>query len=83
MKEIIELLLRQMGSHSVVARALGYTGRQYRNIRKKVENGENLHPRVETFLLVKSQMIQGNSLNYHQVPLSASGPGTAAHPARS
>jgi len=83
MKEIIELLFRQMGSHTAVARALGYTGRQYRNIRKKVENGEKLHPRVETFIRVKSQMIQGNSLNCRQVTLSASGPGTAAHAARS
>jgi len=83
MKEIIELLFCQMGSHLAVARALGYTGRQYRNIRKKVENGEKLHPRVETFIRVKSQMIQGNSLNCRQVPLPASGPETAAHGARS
>jgi hypothetical protein len=61
MKDIIDLLFYLMGSHTAAARALGYTGRQYRNIRKKVENGESLHPRVETFLLVKSQMIQGNS----------------------
>lgn len=61
MKEIIDLLFHLKGSHTAVARALGYTGRQYRNIRKKVENGERLHPRVETFLLVKSQMIRGNS----------------------
>ena len=83
MKEIIELLFRQMGSHTAVARALGYTGRQYRNIRKKVENGEKLHPRVETFILVKSQTIQGNSLNCRQISLPASGPETAAHAARS
>jgi len=83
MKEIIELLFRQMGSHKASARALGYTGRQYRNIRKKVENGEKLHPRVETFIRVISQMIQGNSLNCRQIPLAVSGSGTAAHAARS
>ncbi len=83
MTEIIELLFRQLRSHTAVARALGYTGRQYRNIRKKVENGEKLLPRVETFIRVKSQMIQGNSLNCRQISLAASGSGTAAHAARS
>ena len=63
MKDLFDLLLRRMGSHAAVARALGYPGRQYRNIRKKVEDGEKLHPRVETFILVKSQLIQGNSID--------------------
>jgi len=43
MKDIFDLLLRRMGSHAAVARALGYTGRQYRNIREKVEDGGKLH----------------------------------------
>lgn len=61
MKEIIDLLFRLKGSHTAVARALGYTERRYRNIRGKVEAGQRLHPRVETFIRVKSQIIQGNS----------------------
>lgn len=64
MKDIFDLLLRRMGSHVAAARALGYTGKQYRNIRKKVEDGGKLHPRVETFILVKSQLIQGNSIDF-------------------
>lgn len=73
MKDIFDLLLRRMGSHAAAARALGYTGRQYRNIRKKVEDGGKLHPRVETFILVKSQLIQGNSIDLQSPSLAARG----------
>lgn len=73
MKDIFDLLLRRMGSHAAAARALGYTGRQYRNIRKKVEEGGKLHPRVETFILVKSQLIQGNSIDLQIPSLAARG----------
>lgn len=83
MKEIIDLLLHLKGSHTAVARALGYTGRQYRNIRKKVENGERLHPRVETFLLVKSQMIQGNSRTGLDPSSASPGDATTIFEARS
>ncbi len=62
MKETLDLLLKTCGSQSAVAKALGYTERQYLNIRRKVERGENLHPRVKTHILVKLQMIKGNSV---------------------
>ncbi len=61
MKDIFDLLFRRLGTQSAVAKALGYTERQYLNIRRKVERGEELHPRVETFILVRTQMLEGNS----------------------
>lgn len=83
MKDLFDLLLRRMGSHAAVARALGYTGRQYRNIRRKVEDGEKLHPRVETFIIVKSQYIQGNSIEAHGPSLAARGDAAPASGMRS
>jgi hypothetical protein len=83
MKEIIDLLFHLKGSHTAVARALGYTGRQYRNIRKKVESGERLHPRVETFILVQSQIIQGNSPARNILSLTTPEKPPQTHEARS
>lgn len=62
MKDIFEQLLRQLGTYAAVARALGYTERQYLNIRRKVERGEELHPRVDTFIRIRAQILQGNSM---------------------
>ena len=83
MKDLFDLLLRRMGSHAAVARALGYTGRQYRNIRKKVEDGERLHPRVEILILVKSQLIQGNSIDLPAPALAILGDVAPVHGVRS
>ncbi|MFU2207944.1 hypothetical protein [Solidesulfovibrio sp. C21] len=83
MKDLFDLLLRRMGSHAAVARALGYTGRQYRNIRKKVEDDEKLHPRVEMFIIVKSQLIQGNSINLFKPSLATGGDAAPASGMRS
>lgn len=70
MKDIFDLLFRKLGSQSAVAKALGYTGRQYLNIRRKVERGEELHPRVETFILVRAQMLERDSVAFlpHLLP---------------
>lgn len=62
MKDTFDLLFRKLGSQSAVAKALGYTDRQYLNIRRKVERGEELHPRVETFILVRAQMLERDSV---------------------
>jgi hypothetical protein len=64
MKDIFDLLFRKLGSQSAVAKALGYTCRQYLNIRRKVERGEELHPRVETFILVRAQMLERDSVAF-------------------
>lgn len=66
MKDIFDHLFRVFGTQAAVAKALGYTDRQYLNIRRKVERGERLHPRVTTFILVRVQMIKRNSVDSRQ-----------------
>ena len=70
MKDIFDLLFGELGPPATVAKALGYTNRQYLNLRRKVARGEKLHPRVEIFILVKAQMLAGNSFTFlpHLVP---------------
>ena len=69
MKDIFDQLLRQFGTYAAVARALGYTERQYLNIRRKVERGEELHPRVDTFIRIRAQLLQGNSMHLLQATI--------------
>jgi len=65
MKEMLEGLLRVLGTHTAVAKALGYTDRQYLNIRRKVERGEELNPRVKILIHVRTQMLQdGEAANF-------------------
>lgn len=59
MKGMLETLLRKLGTHTAVAKALGYTDRQYLNIRRKVERGEELNPRVKILIRMRTQMLQG------------------------
>jgi len=59
MKDVFDHLFRLLGTQAAVAKALGYTDRQYLNIRRKVERGEKLHPRVASFLQMRIQMIEG------------------------
>jgi hypothetical protein len=59
MKDAFDHLFRLLGTQAAVAKALGYTDRQYLNIRRKVERGEKLHPRVASFLQMRIQMIEG------------------------
>ncbi|MDL2260361.1 hypothetical protein LJB99_05770 [Deltaproteobacteria bacterium OttesenSCG-928-K17] len=50
MLEQIHFLFDALGSYQAVADYLGYTTRQLYNIRKRLEQGRNLHRRVETHL---------------------------------
>lgn len=59
MTDVFDHLFRLLGTQAAVAKALGYTDRQYLNIRRKVERGEKLHPRVASFLQMRIQMIEG------------------------
>jgi hypothetical protein len=70
MNDIFDQLLRQLGTYAAVARALGYTERQYLNIRRKVERGEELHPRVDTFIRIRAQSLQGNSMHPPQASMA-------------
>ena len=55
MESLITQLKNLYGQHSTVAEELGYTDRQYRNIRKKVEQGGELPARISSLLHLKLQ----------------------------
>ena len=58
MKEILKDLFVHYGSYSDVANALQYSDRQYRNIRRKVERGETLQPRIEQWIINHAEMLK-------------------------
>lgn len=58
MWEAINSLFHLFGTHGEVAEKLGYTDRQYRNIRRKVERGEELPPRISKLISMKLQEVQ-------------------------
>jgi len=58
MRETVNLLLNRLGSHERVADALGYTDRHYRTIRRKIERGEKLPPRVSSLMLMTLQELR-------------------------
>lgn len=53
MSDAVNSLFIQFGSHEKVAEILGYTPRHYRKIRRKIERGEELPPRIEVLLDTK------------------------------
>lgn len=61
MLEAINTLFYLLGTHENVAYTLGYTDRQYRNIRRKVERGEELPTRISTLICIKLQEIQAKN----------------------
>lgn len=58
MRETVNLLLDSLGSHERVAYALGYTDRHYRTIRRKIERGETIPPRVSSLMLMTLQELR-------------------------
>ena len=65
MDEAINSLVCIMGSHEKVAYFLGYSDRQYRNIRRKIRRGEELPPRISNLIATKLQEIQQNTGELH------------------
>ena len=61
MENLFSQLKNIYGSHWIVAEKLGYTDRQYRNIRKKVALGGELPARIESLLHLKLQAAQDKS----------------------
>ena len=57
MKEAIGSLLAAYGKDEFVAEALGYSERQYRNIRRKIKNGETLPARTVELITLKLQQV--------------------------
>ena len=63
MQELIDRLFLAYGGHDEVAWAIGYSDRQYRNIRRKVAKGEALAPRIIKLMRMKLQQIKGGCPN--------------------
>lgn len=55
MQDILDSLLNSLGTHGAVAKALGYSERQYYNIRRALDRGQQLNPRVQAVILMRSQ----------------------------
>lgn len=58
MWDAVNLLLDRFGSHERVAEILGYSVRNYRKIRRRIERGEELPPRIEVLVLTKLRELQ-------------------------
>lgn len=58
MIKAVNVLLDHFGTHENIAEILGYTDRQYRNIRRKIERGEDLPPRIASLINMKFQEIR-------------------------
>ncbi len=58
MEEILKALFEYYGSYSDVANALQYSDRQYRNIRRRVERGETLQPRIEQWIVTNFELLK-------------------------
>ena len=63
MQELIDRLFLAYGGHDEVAWAIGYSDRQYRNIRRKVANGEVVAPRIIQLMRMKLQQMNGDCPN--------------------
>ena len=61
MEEALNRLLAAYGKNEFVADALGYSDRQYRNIRKKIKNGEALPARTVELINLKLQQLHHQS----------------------
>ncbi|MDR2744389.1 MAG: hypothetical protein LBB66_04215 [Desulfovibrio sp.] len=60
-EEALVRLLAVYGTNEFVAEALGYSDRQYRNIRKKVKNGEALPARTVELINLKLRHLHSQS----------------------
>ena len=57
MDEALNSLLAAYGKNEFVAEALGYSDRQYRNIRRKIKKGEALPARTIELINLKLQQL--------------------------
>ena len=57
MEEALNRLLAAYGRNEFVAEALGYSDRQYRNIRRKIKKGEALPARTVELITLKLQQL--------------------------
>ena len=79
MNEAIGSLLAAYGKDEFVAEALGYSERQYRNIKRKIKNGEALPARTVELINLKLQQINSQSACSEESHVHGSGvPGQPA-----
>lgn len=64
MRHAVYFLCSALGSHENVAELLGYSIRHYRKIRKKIEQGEELPPRIENLIKAKVSEMQTGGKGY-------------------
>ncbi|GFH63350.1 MAG: hypothetical protein ZNDK_1121 [Candidatus Desulfovibrio kirbyi] len=63
MIEAVNILIDLLGTHEKVALFLGYTDRNYRNIRRKIERGEEIPPRISSLIQMKLYELQTHKVN--------------------
>lgn len=61
MLEATNTLLSLLGTQEKVAVFLGYTDRNYRNIRRKIERGEQIPTRISSLIVMKLQEAQNRT----------------------
>lgn len=64
MEHAVYFLFSALGSHEKVAESLGYSIRHYRKIRKKIEEGEELPPRIENLIKAKASEMQTEGIGH-------------------
>mgnify|MGYP000211135161 CR=1 FL=1 len=64
MEHAVYFLCSTLGSHEKVAESLGYSIRHYRKIRKKIEEGEELPPRIENLIKAKASEMQTGGIGH-------------------
>lgn len=68
MKNLIDFFQSRFGTNQDAAAFLGYSVRQYFTIRKKIERGESMHPRVASHLRYKALLLNHQPINKESLP---------------
>ena len=58
MQNLIDFFHAHFGNHRDAAAFLGYSVRQYYNLRQKIEGGQSLNPRIESHLRYKALLLR-------------------------
>lgn len=58
MRNLIAFFNARFDNHQDAAAYLGYSTRQYYNLRKRIERGDSLNPRVESHLTFKALQLK-------------------------
>jgi hypothetical protein len=61
MLERLHFLSETFGAHKAAAAWLGYTERQYYNIRKRLEDGKPIQKRVENYIARMAEQLEASA----------------------